>query len=299
LWGSQPIKQILVDTHVTAFFHGHDHQYAYEIRDGIVYQSLPAAGFSGNGFNSYSVGTYTLKVLPSPGDLRVMVSPSQVIVDYVFCDPGKSDNGQVKYSYVILPNAGDNPPIANNQTVNMHEDVPMTVNLTASDMDGDVLSYQIVTSPSHGSLSGTAPNIVYTPNPGYTGLDNFTFKANDGVKDSNIATVTLNVKAKTENALLLTIAPNQASYVKGRPVTLTVNVFNQLNPPLESTLTLTITDPDKYDYFDFQTINMTADTVSEYSFNWNIPSTSGLYVVEVGLVPTQLTAFDSTWLKVT
>ena len=105
-WGSKPVHQIMVDTHVTAFFHGHDHQYAYEKRDGIVYQSLPAAGFSGNGFNSYSMGTYTLKVLPSPGHLRVTVSPLQVTVDYVTSAPGQSTNGQAVYTYTI--NA-DNP----------------------------------------------------------------------------------------------------------------------------------------------------------------------------------------------
>ena len=41
-------------------------------------------------------------------------------------------------------------------------------------------------SPSHGSLSGSAPNHVYTPNIPYSGLDSFTFKANDGHDDSAI-----------------------------------------------------------------------------------------------------------------
>jgi hypothetical protein len=103
-WGSKPVEQILVDNHVTAFFHGHDHQYAYEKRDGIVYQSLPAAGFSGNGFNSYSQSIYTLKVLPSPGHIRVTVSPTQVTVDYITSAPSQPTNGQVAYSYTISNN---------------------------------------------------------------------------------------------------------------------------------------------------------------------------------------------------
>jgi hypothetical protein len=297
-WGSVPIEQIMVANNVTAFFHGHDHEYAYEKRDGIVYQSLPAAGFSGYGFNCYSVGTYTLKVLPSPGDLRVTVSPSNVTVDYVTCAPGQGTNGQVAYSYTIMPNAGDNAPVANNQTVNAREDAAVAVNLTASDVDGDALSYQIVTSPAHGSLSGTTPYLTYTPSLGYTGLDSFTFKANDGVKDSNIAMVTVNVTATTGSALLLAVAPNQAPYMRGQPVTLTVNVFNQLNPPLESTLTLTVTGPDNYGYFDFQTISVSVDTVREYSFVWVVPDFAGMYRVEVGLAPAQLTAYDALWLKV-
>ncbi|MGD0644668.1 MAG: Ig-like domain-containing protein [Candidatus Bathyarchaeia archaeon] len=298
LWGTEPIEQILMDNNVTAFFHGHDHEYAYESRDGIVYQCVPAAGFSGYGFNSYSVGTYTHEVLPSPGDLRVTVSPANVTVDYVFSDPGKSDNGQVMYSYSIMPNAGDNAPVAYNQTVNTSEDAAVAVNLTASDVDGDSLSYQIVTSPAHGSLSGTAPYLTYTPTPGYTGLDSFTFEANDGVKDSNIATVTVSVTAATGSALLLTVAPSQASYAKGQQATLAVNVFNQQNPPLNSTLTLTVTGPNNYYYFDFQPVSVSAGAVGEYSFSWVAPAVSGTYVVEVGLVPAQLTAYDTAWLIV-
>jgi len=124
------------------------------------------------------------------------------------------------------------------------------------------------------------------------------FKANDGVKDSNIATVTVNVTATIGSALLLTVAPYQASYMRGQTITLAVNVFNQLNPPLESTLTLTVTGPDSYYYYDFQAINVTADTVAECSFIWSIPNVAGTYVVEVGLAPAQFTAYDTLWLKV-
>ncbi len=60
---------------MSAFFHGHDHQYAYEERDGVVYQALPAAGFSGSGFGIYSTDSgYTIQALPSPGHLRVTVN---------------------------------------------------------------------------------------------------------------------------------------------------------------------------------------------------------------------------------
>jgi hypothetical protein len=93
----KPAHQMLVENGVSAFFHGHDHQYAYEMLDGVVYQSLPAAGFSGNGFNLYSESNpLTIKVLPSPGHLRVTVSPSQTTVDYV-----NTSTREVTYSYTI------------------------------------------------------------------------------------------------------------------------------------------------------------------------------------------------------
>ena len=53
----------------------------------------------------------------------------------------------------------------------------------------------MVTGPSHGTLSGTAPNLTYTPAANYNGSDSFTFKANDGGLDSTPATVSINVSA--------------------------------------------------------------------------------------------------------
>src|SRR6185436_11047846 len=53
----------------------------------------------------------------------------------------------------------------------------------------------IVVGPAHGTLSGTAPALTYTPALNYNGGDSFTFKARDASLDSNIATVTLTVAA--------------------------------------------------------------------------------------------------------
>jgi hypothetical protein len=94
-----PIHQLMIDNHVSAFFHGHDHVYAYEKRDGIVYQSLPAPSMTGSGFSSYYTGTpYIIQVLPNSGHLRVTVAPNQATVDYI-----KTSDGSVYYSYTIEP----------------------------------------------------------------------------------------------------------------------------------------------------------------------------------------------------
>jgi hypothetical protein len=70
-------------------------------------------------------------------------------------------------------------------------DTPKAITLLATDVDGDPLTYQIAAQPAHGTLSGTPPNVTYTPAAGYSGSDSFTFKANDGRVDSNIATVSI------------------------------------------------------------------------------------------------------------
>lgn len=98
-WGEAPIHDLLVANHVSAFIHGHDHQYAYEARDGVVYLSLPAAGFSGSGFGIYTTGSgYTIQALPSPGHIRVHVTPSAATFDYI-----ATSGGTVNYSFDIEP----------------------------------------------------------------------------------------------------------------------------------------------------------------------------------------------------
>jgi VCBS repeat-containing protein len=73
------------------------------------------------------------------------------------------------------------------------EDASAAITLAADDPDGDALTYAVVSQPSHGTLSGTAPNFTYAPNAGYNGADSFTFKANDGHIDSTIATISITV----------------------------------------------------------------------------------------------------------
>src|SRR5439155_791030 len=79
------------------------------------------------------------------------------------------------------------------EAVATDEDTAKAITLTATDAEGSTLTYTIVTGPAHGTLSGTAPALTYTPVPNYNGPDSFTFKANDGTLDSNVATVTITV----------------------------------------------------------------------------------------------------------
>jgi VCBS repeat-containing protein len=96
-------------------------------------------------------------------------------------------------SITVTP--GIDVPVAGDQSVSMLEDTALAVTLSASDADGDTLTYSIVAQPSHGALSGTAPNVIYTPTLNYNGPDSFTYRANDGSLDSNTATVTITVSA--------------------------------------------------------------------------------------------------------
>ena len=81
------------------------------------------------------------------------------------------------------------------------EDTPLAITLTTTDADEDPLTYEIVTGPSHGALSGAAPDITYTPAAGYTGADSFTFRAFDGTDYSNIATIDITVTLSSPYAV--------------------------------------------------------------------------------------------------
>jgi hypothetical protein len=87
----------------------------------------------------------------------------------------------------------NDPPTANAQSVSTPRDTAKAITLTGNDIDGDSLTFAVVTGPSHGVLSGTAPNLTYTPDPGYSGPDSFSFRANDGTLDSTDATVSITV----------------------------------------------------------------------------------------------------------
>ena len=65
----------------------------------------------------------------------------------------------------------------------------------ASDINGDRLTYHIVTGPEHGKLSGTGSEITYTPESNFSGADSFTFMVNDGAEDSNTVSISLAIEA--------------------------------------------------------------------------------------------------------
>ena len=72
------------------------------------------------------------------------------------------------------------PPTCAAQAVTTPQDKAVAVTLAGADVNTtDTLTYT-TTPPTHGTLSGTAPALTYTPTAGYSGPDSFTYTANDG-----------------------------------------------------------------------------------------------------------------------
>ncbi len=94
------------------------------------------------------------------------------------------------------------PPEAFDATLNTDEDNALALTLGADDPDGilgvdfnglDVLTYQILEPPVHGTLTGSGAKLTYTPDANYFGADQFSYQVNDGVFDSNAGTIDIDV----------------------------------------------------------------------------------------------------------
>jgi hypothetical protein len=105
---TKPIHKLFVDNGVNIFFQGHDHVFAHEVMDNIVYQAVPMPSDS-----TYEIGmlanadAYVSDTLDGTGHIRVNITPSCIKVDYVRSYlpadtlSGIHKNGEVAFSYTI------------------------------------------------------------------------------------------------------------------------------------------------------------------------------------------------------
>lgn len=99
-----PIHELLVANHVSAVFHGHDHLYVRQQRDGIIYQEVPQPSSAReNATNSAVDYGYTSgKLLGSPGHMRISIGAGGALVEYVKSRLSGT-NAEVVDRYTIQP----------------------------------------------------------------------------------------------------------------------------------------------------------------------------------------------------
>jgi len=105
-------------------------------------------------------------------------------------------------SVTILVNDTNLKPVAVDDSYTIATNTALQVSVANglqandSDPDGDLLKVIIATQPQHGTLHALPDgSFIYQPAPDYSGDDSFTYLVNDGNKDSNEATVSINVHA--------------------------------------------------------------------------------------------------------
>ena len=117
---------------------------------------------------------------------------------YLFLNDGYEILASASFSVTGAAMVNTAPTVLD-RSVEVNEDGTASITLTGSDEEEDTLSFTVLSQPKNGTLSGTAPSLSYSPNANYSGSDSFSYKANDGVADSNTATVTITVNGINDN----------------------------------------------------------------------------------------------------
>jgi hypothetical protein len=142
--------------------------------------------------------------------------------EYLARDGGGATSNPITVQITV--NAINLPPVANNDVLSIPQDTVVTVadpGVLGNDTDPEGHALRISTiesQPTNGSLSpGLLGGFTYTPNPGFSGTDTFSYRASDNAQDSNIATVQITV-----NAVNLPPVANGDVYVTPQGTALTV-----------------------------------------------------------------------------
>jgi large repetitive protein len=151
--------------------------------------------------------------------------------------------GSTVQAFTLTVKAANLAPLATADSASTNEDTSVNINVLANDQDanGDALSATMLTGPAHGKLLKNADgSFNYTPDKDWFGTDSFTYIASDGKASSNVATVTITVKAVNDAP----VAAN-ASYTLQKDGSITIDLRTLASDVDGDTLTITLTNPTK------------------------------------------------------
>ncbi|PSB23629.1 Ig-like domain-containing protein [Stenomitos frigidus] len=168
-------------------------------------------------------------------------------------------------------------PLVTNDSYGVVTNTPLTVNaqgILANDTDSDIgqtLKALLVSQPSHGSLLLRVDgSFVYTPDPGYLGVDTFTYRANDGLQDSaSLGTVSLTIAA---NAAPIA---NADTYSVNKNNTLIINATNGVlknDTDIDPLTASVVTSPTK------GSLTLNSDGAFTYTPNAGVTNTTDTFV---------------------
>jgi len=102
-WNHGPIHDFLVAENVTMVLHGHDHLFAKQDLDGIVYLECPVPTDPNYGAGNVQQGLYSHgDILKNSGHVQVTVNSDDVKLEYIRAYlPGDGVNGEIAYTYTI------------------------------------------------------------------------------------------------------------------------------------------------------------------------------------------------------
>lgn len=185
----------------------------------------PAHGVLGVGASQLAAaGTFTQSDVDS-SRLWYRHDSSATLCDTIalkVADPHGAGPGPITVAVSI--GATNAAPVAEDQALNVAEDDSVVVTLSAYDPDSSIIAeWETVSQPVHGTLSGTAPSLVYRPDPDFFGADSFSFRAGDGVLWGTPAMVRMAITA-VNDAPVVSDIPN-ASAIKGTGFSVALNDY--------------------------------------------------------------------------
>ncbi|MEO6412814.1 MAG: Ig-like domain-containing protein, partial [Pedococcus sp.] len=189
------------------------YSYAFDGQWGYLDHALASASLDAQvtGVADYHINSDEPSVLDYNTDFK---TPAQVASLYAPDQYRVSDHDPVLIGLALTPN--NRAPSASDVSVTTPEDTAAAVTLEGTDPDGDALTYTVTSSPAHGTLSGTAPNLTYTPAGDYSGPDSFTYTVSDGTLTSAPATVSITVTAVNDAPTVAIVAASCFSDTAGQ-----------------------------------------------------------------------------------
>jgi len=196
---------------------------------------------------------------------------------------GVADSNSATVAVTINPL--QDPPVADPGVLTIDEDMPGTGRLSASDMDGDTLTFSIVSDAGKGVVNITDPatgDYTYMPDEHADGSDSFTFKANDGLTDSNVATMVVNINpvndppvatgscSNTPQAQILTGSLNATDVESPNLLMYSLDADGWLGPMPTEKGTVTITDATTGE-FSYEPYSSGARGVDSFTFQVTDP----------------------------
>jgi len=129
-------------------------------------------------------------------------------------------DGALNHIYTVtVPEPGNLPPTAVDDSGSTNEDAPVSINILANDSDpdtGDVIQVSDITQGADGTVTNNGDSVTYEPNADFNGTDTFTYTISDGNGGFDTATVTVNVIAQPDAPVAVDDA---VSTTEGTPVT--------------------------------------------------------------------------------
>jgi alpha-tubulin suppressor-like RCC1 family protein len=138
-------------------------------------------------------------VIPQPGGWSaVTISQYQSVpsgTNYLRVEVAGAAFADLQIGEIQISHTDLSAPTLQSATFSVAADAENIVTLDASDADGDPLSFTIVTPPAHGTIAGTAPAFIFTPEAGYEGQDTFSVSVSDGLLDSGPVPINVTVQS--------------------------------------------------------------------------------------------------------